>query len=336
MKKAIPELSPLLVLLLMSVSAIAQQGPGGVGTRDGSSLLRFWGQAGQPGDSLNAAQEVLRWTNLSGNGRHALSASKPPALSGSINGWEALYFSGSDFLNIAQDPALPAFTCYWVARSSGSGSGTLMGSLSPGNPGYIDISLNNNHLPTVSLGSAQANFTSPVPAAGAVIGALTWNGSSLGSRVNGVRSLQTFATATGALAAADRKIGSNGDLAHFFTGHLAEYILFDQTLNLAQHTLVENYLQARYRIAIANDRYTEPAGYGFDVAGIGRELDGSHGSAASAGLTVSSATGSPGFLRNPGDYLMIGHNMPASAGYVAEALSGLSDLRWSREWYLDL
>ncbi len=58
----------VLVITILAVSIVsAQSGPGGVGTTDGSSALKFWlkADAGVTKDTTNL---VSRWDDQSGNG----------------------------------------------------------------------------------------------------------------------------------------------------------------------------------------------------------------------------------------------------------------------------
>ena len=63
-----------------------------------------------------------------------------------------------------------------------------------------------------------------------------------------------------------------------FSGEITEIIAFNETLNLAERIIVQNYLAAKYGISlVANDFYTQDdaANGNFDhnVAGIGKASD---------------------------------------------------------------
>jgi len=129
-----------------------------------------------------------------------------------------------------------------------------------------------------------------------------------------------------------------------FGGCISEIIIFTTLLNNAQRWIVDNYLSAKYNIAIAaaNDFYVGDlaanGSYDFDVAGVGTDATGSSTSFAtsrSAGLGI---TQNSGF--GNGDYLLAGDN--TTTNYVdsvttdVSSLPGASPARWGRVWYWDI
>jgi hypothetical protein len=82
--------------------------------------------------------------------------------------------------------------------------------------------------------------------------------------------------------------------SRYFSGDMAEMIVFHYELNDAQRAIVENYLGAKYHtnIAIGNDYYDFELTHGKDVAGIGRtDISNFHTAAQSAGtVRISNAT----------------------------------------------
>ncbi len=134
-----------------------------------------------------------------------------------------------------------------------------------------------------------------------------------------------------------------GKNAQPYQGLILEILVFNEILNPASRSLVENYLGAKYGIKIANDRYAQhdPA-YRFQVAGVGMEADGGHYSCESGGLFLLAAERN-GPLNNAGDYVVIGHNSPdndwhnvSENDWIADPqTSGAAKQRLQREWYLD-
>ncbi|HNT77736.1 MAG TPA: right-handed parallel beta-helix repeat-containing protein, partial [Anaerolineae bacterium] len=118
----------------------------------------------------------------------------------------------------------------------------------------------------------------------------------------------------------------------FHSGEIAEIIIYTTTLNSAQRTIVENYLAAKYGITLnaAAAKYISLKDYNMNVAGIGREADGMHTHASSAGLQVTDA----GFLQDNGDYLLIGHKSVANFIAGTQLPLGVQS-RWERSWYFD-
>jgi len=119
----------------------------------------------------------------------------------------------------------------------------------------------------------------------------------------------------------------------FHAGEIAEIIIYTTTLNSAQRIIVENYLAAKYGITLnsAAVKYNITKGFNTNVAGIGREANGTHTLASSGGLTLQDS----GFLQNNGDYMLIGHI--AGNNFVNNALlpAGVQS-RWNRNWYVDI
>ncbi|MEM9329231.1 MAG: Calx-beta domain-containing protein, partial [Bacteroidota bacterium] len=61
------------------------------------------------------------------------------------------------------------------------------------------------------------------------------------------------------LGAEQDNLGGGFDAAQDFDGDLAEVMIYNRVLNDAQRILVENYLGAKYGIAVTNERYTHDA-----------------------------------------------------------------------------
>ena len=87
-----------LCVLLSAPVAVAQTGPGGVGTNDGTSNLELWLDASDL--SLSDGDDVSSWTDVSGNGNDATAGNAPTFVSGgntsNLNGRAAVSFDGSD------------------------------------------------------------------------------------------------------------------------------------------------------------------------------------------------------------------------------------------------
>ncbi len=118
-------------------------------------------------------------------------------------------------------------------------------------------------------------------------------------------------------------IGSLVSLAgHFLGADVAEMAVYDLTLNNAQRIIVENYLAAKYGVAIANDFYSFEGTFGNEVAGIGRiDINNFHVDAQGSGMV---RINNPSDLEN-GEYLLWGHNNvdPESGAYESPWLGAL-------------
>jgi hypothetical protein len=128
-------------------------------------------------------------------------------------------------------------------------------------------------------------------------------------------------------------IGGRNSDGSYHGGDIAEVIIYDVALNSAQRTLVDNYLSAKYNLAITDDRYAGDNAtqndYDLDVAGVGAESDGSHRVGHSAGLVISSS----GIL-NVGEYVIAGHRTPINRDNTTDVPADVEQ-RWERAWYVD-
>ncbi|GAB4279918.1 MAG: hypothetical protein Fur0025_07540 [Oscillatoriaceae cyanobacterium] len=121
-----------------------------------------------------------------------------------------------------------------------------------------------------------------------------------------------------------------------YNGDVAEIISYNRALNDAESTIVNNYLSAKYGLTNGNDKYAgDNAGsdYDWNVAGIGKEANGSNTSAnTTGGLIINNGT----FLQDNGDYLLAGQIETANATNVITDLPSATGInRLSRVWYLD-
>lgn len=127
-----------------------------------------------------------------------------------------------------------------------------------------------------------------------------------------------------------------------FAGYVSEVIIYRVTLNDACRIIVNNYLSAKYDIALAaNDKYQgdNSANGHMDrqVGGVGQEASGNNTTfnpSVTGGMGITATAG-----LNDGDYLMAGHNIitnTATASDVAVVSGGPIDVRWKRIWYIDV
>jgi hypothetical protein len=108
---------------------------------------------------------------------------------------------------------------------------------------------------------------------------------------------------------------------------VAEVVLFNSDVNMAQTVIVNNYLAAKYNLQVENVLYTNTT-FIHDVIGVGRAADitgagfETHNNSYGGGLLLSAST----FTAN-GDFVFAGHN-----GVELNELS--RNDRWSRSWYI--
>jgi len=132
-------------------------------------------------------------------------------------------------------------------------------------------------------------------------------------------------------------IGGGQLTVEAFDGEMAEVISYSTYLNAAERIIVNNYLSAKFAIAITNDHYVGDdngnGDYDFDVAGIGHESGVEHVTASSAGVTIFDK---PGDLDSDGEFIFFGHDNAAATVLTspADVVSGVEQ-RWNRDWYVD-
>lgn len=126
-----------------------------------------------------------------------------------------------------------------------------------------------------------------------------------------------------------------------YGGYIAEVIIYREALGPAQRIIVNNYLSAKYNIALsANDKYAgDNAGngnYDNEVAGVGSESAGSSTSfspSVSGGLGISVTAG-----LDAGDYVLAGHAVLSNSVNFTDVggMTGTYNGRWDRIWYVDV
>jgi len=120
----------------------------------------------------------------------------------------------------------------------------------------------------------------------------------------------------------------------FHTGVISEFIVYARKLNTTERRILQSYLAAKHANpggAGAANRYTNAAGYGYHVGGIGQESDGSLTTGTSAGLTIANTS----FLAT-GNYVLAGLPAlsPSTGSAATETPTGYKS-RSQRIWYLN-
>lgn len=331
----------------------AQTGPGGVGS---SATNVFWlkADAGVYNDAgitlATNTQTVRQWNDQSLNGKNfeeITAGLKPTFRTSVINGFPTVRFDGSDdrLSNLTITSGSTA-TFYAVVNYSSTPSpnpGILQGSpagllLSTGaNDKVVGMWVSNANRPWgrgIQTNNTSCNISQVATTSTATnyIIESHYTGTAINQSVN--------ATASGTVAYngtlkswTEFAIGRQG--TETWAGDIAEVIAFNTSLNSAQRIIVQNYLAAKYGIAIAvaSDLYTmDNAGNGnfdYEVTGMGR-LDASniHNDAQGSGIVK---------INNPSglgdnEYLFWGHdNALVNANNVTDMPTGVQ-ARMSRMW----
>ena len=264
------------------------KGPGGIGSDDGTSGLVAWYKPDGLRNSSNAlpsdGQSVSSWIDGSGNNKTI------------NNSGSATYQSGvSDLINGNAKLSASALNRQFVTSSNITAK-TLIAVNDPKSRSYFEAVAGFNGDKGIRRPSGTDNIWQ-YPGGGDGTNNDTWSTNSGESYINGGTS----------------NAGNHGNSLHFvsqtrpsthtnkfyiggyysgrsFTGDITEVILFNTDLSDVEKIILDNYLSAKYNIALsANDYYTQDnSGSGnFDhhVAGIGRAADGSlHNNSQGTGI----------------------------------------------------
>ncbi|MEL6558025.1 MAG: Calx-beta domain-containing protein [Bacteroidota bacterium] len=312
-------------------------GPGGVG---GINTTEFWLKADEitgltDGDRLN-----IDWPESSGNSRNAsqsVTGEQPRYETNEFNGFPVISFDGIND-NLENDYSYTVKTAFIVFRVS-------------------TFDQDNSQLGHM-YGSYYENVhVAAEPRAGAV-----QNGFSFDGQINGIGGTARYAldgaTYSGLIDNDNSQpwtydqihivtvefdeskplttqtiggIAVGATANNYFGGDIAEIIVYQFDLNSARRNIVENYLAAKYNVAIPTDLYAFQSTHFYDVAGVGQEASGANDDAESDNLLrVNTVSG----LDN-GEYVLFGHDNGA-VSWSATEVPADSLQRIAREWALDV
>ena len=351
----------LLILfgVLASIQIQAQTGPGGVGNAGGTAGQAknfMWYKIHEQNLANNAAMNTL--LDYSGNGvnltKTRLNAPTFTALpvfkTNTLNGLATATFNKSRMVNNISSFPSSQITTFFVYRSNVGGQGLVSYDRGVGENDYLLFDLSNLNTYVDNNNDAKAG---DIRSANWRIGAHTWANNGIGTRffLNGNSTYSLATHKNGAADAIKSPAGSaffalGGELDNGndgdgnggnqeYVGDFAEAIVYGKSLNAAERLIVENYLSAKYGIAltnVANDKYAQANGFDFGVIGIGQVSAGvSHASAMGKGLGFTSNSG-----LNDGDFLFAGHQNGANTTITTD-IAGVAGLqaRWNRVWLFD-
>ncbi|MCU0439974.1 MAG: T9SS type A sorting domain-containing protein [Raineya sp.] len=323
-----------------------QTGPAGVGT---SVTNILWLDANR-GITLTGTS-VTNWADQSGNAFNAVPSSvnaRPTFVPNSVNSYPSIGFDGTDDeLRIADNALLDLTQWHIFIVLVADLQKNYNAWLVKGNDvqeNYEMLSYNDGNIHT-PLSYTDATRTAPSSAGGQVttteFNIIEYSYSSTVGRdvYKNFASIHTDNdNKTPSTNNFELYIGNERSTAgRFINGDLAEVIMFNAPINVAQRIIVNNYLAAKYNKTLtANDLYDEDdvasGNYDHEVAGIGR-IDASNIQSNSQGTGLVTVLNPVGLDDN--EFYIWGHdNAPAvrstvSLDYPAgEGLQG----RFSRIW----
>ena len=319
--------------VLLSVAAVAQTGPGGVGNST-TNVLWLSAESGvynNAGTVLAASNDnVQQWNDRSGNAKHATQVTlgnRPNLITGALNGYPVIRYAAANndrMLSTGLSTANSA-SIWVVARYSSlpsSNPGLLQGAASgngySGAPGDKNIGMWVSSTTTQVCGrgiqsdGTQRNVTMSTALSSGQTYVLNtmYRTASIDQYVNhgaagSVATDGTLRTWT------DMAIGCQAG-TESWNGDIAEVVAYNVLVNDAQRLLVANYLAAKYGLTLtANDVYqqdnTANGDFDHDVAGIGRiSASHTHTTARGSGILEITKAAYTGLGNN--EFLMWGHN----------------------------
>ena len=335
---------------------VGNTGPAGVGETNGASPLILWldasrgvfSDAGVTASPHGGA--VQQWNDQSGTGNHAIqgSAGNRPLFNASdagINNTPSVEFSipratYMDIHSLTLDPSASSFTIISVLNCNCSGTENkviLHQTDGTGSNGRSQLFFRESD---DRFASSLGNTTSP---SNTPYTKGNWTVYSTGFSFDGVNSTAISYHNTGMADGGATVIPGSSDGswrlgAHksiiqgdFFDGPMAEIIAFSQDLSDVRRILIENYLSAKYNIALGtNDIYTmDNSGYDFEVTGIGQDGNGlSHRDAIGTGAV---RIWNPNDLDN-NEYLLWGHDNGAMGSTTSGVDGVVIEERLQRTW----
>lgn len=357
-----------IAALLCAISSFAQTGPAGVGTTSSNIV---WLKADAGSSATTSGNPVSQWNDQSGNGNNVAqtnSARQPlyqNSVGSALNGMPAMEFDNDqtnyDYLTCPDNATLDGYTGMTAFSAFRFNTGTPAGTpraifskrIDPGtnndfgwfhytnNNFYLDVNGTSHRMNTSATYTTGTDYliSFSFDAALSSNDQKMYNGNSLDAQSNNpATSVPNYASDfhVGVL------YGHTGTYKQF-NGYIPEIIIYNTALNPAQRFIVNNYLSAKYNIALAsNDYYAgdTPANGDFDreVAGIGQSSAGNTNNAFSssvcAGMGITYVSGF-----DDGDYVLAGHNLPVNANIntdIAVVSGGPLQARWQRIWYIDV
>ena len=345
-------------------------GPGGVGKADGSTALAIWLKADANTSTTTDAAPVSSWgdASSSNNGFAQGTGSAQPLYKTSVlNGQPVLRFDGSDDVmttsgtlaifasNTSPLTAILVFNTsnnegkkYLLNHATGSNGSAnfelgydVATGTGSGNFGLHQGTSNAVIVPANTIANSTFNIMSLGVGSGSSPGniAIYQNGSTLSPSNDGTGWLNSgsYPTGTDNMSLGARIYADNGTTDGYHIGDIAEVILVKDKLEDVQRILVENYLSAKYAIALgANDVYVGDdngnGDYDLEVFGMGKMGGIVHMQGTAGGLKLFDT----GFLSDNGDWMLAGHASTATVAWVNTDLGSVSaNERWNRLWYID-
>jgi len=358
--------SLLVLFCSFALSFFSQTGPAGVGN---SINNVFWIKADAGTSTTVAGAPLTTWNDQSGNGINVSQSTvvqQPLFQPAIINGFPAIQFDNNsaagqnDKLVGPDSPILDntaGYTFFTISRPQVLGTNSIISKRVDvgvhqsfmlfywtGTHFNVDIQTNNDRFASTAAFSANTNYLLDVVYDG-TLPAASRSKLYIGEELHRT----AYETSTSVADNVSPLLIGSTHLTDDrpFAGYISEVVVYREALNKASRIIVNNYLSAKYDIALTlNDKYTgdTPANGDYDreVAGIGYDTIMPGAIAGSNPAFSSSATGGMGIASvagfDIGDYVLTGHRSPANAAIITDiaGMTGNASCRWQRVWYVDV
>jgi hypothetical protein len=349
-KKVIMLLNRLLVLALtlMPFSILAQSGPGGIGTTDGSSSLELWLSANK--NVTTNSGDVSSWGDRSGNNIDASTGTAPnflKASNSSITGKPTIEFDGtnSEYLDLSADVPTGSngeVTVFIVFKPSSQvtssastqvlmandGTGSTTGTIAIGD--YLGSQSETISFTRKNSSSNDEGYYHSSSFNGFLIHNFDYDGTSANYyQDNGSKTLSTLNSFSNSESLNQlKRIGADASTSNPFSGEIAEIIIYSKKLGNEERELVANYLDAKYQLneLANNDYFINDTSYNNEPIGItansAKAIEG-------GGLNIHDVNNNLA----SGDHIFAAHEGSSESSTTSY---GNGDLRWQRNWKIDI
>ncbi|MDB6151540.1 MAG: pknD 4, partial [Chthoniobacter sp.] len=260
-----------LALAVRAGAVTAGDGPGGVGTTDGSSQLELWVKA----DALSLANgaAVATWNDASGNARHFTQGSaslRPVFITNAVGGRPVVRFAADTFGSLTLPSTANEFTVVALLKPTNTGA---YHNFFEGQGGVRPM------LWIDSLGNYEFNFNSGAvtPASGnydVLFGVKTNTGPQYSQLYLNGPSVTASGPNSFTINASQSYTFFNRSGSQAFNGDLAELIIYSTALSESEISKVGYYLQQKYALSadfpspfpVLTGYQQNPVTYGVNVA----------------------------------------------------------------------
>ena len=340
-----------VLLLLTGLHGLAQSGPGGVGTTDGTSNLEIWMDAET--NVVTSGALIDRISERSGNGLMFTSTgtTRPDLVTAGLNGRNYTSYNrtnreqlnlSADVTNITSGSQRTIFYVFQFTDDFQNNEifGTSTAFMFDYGTFVAGGGTRNDRLRIRNAATDEFAAANSVTEDVWHIGVGAYTGTNTVAWNDGTQLFDVNNNAFAWDIDADFAIGganfASPTINRNFTGDIAEVVLYSTALNSAQRIILENYLAAKYGLPLdVNDVYNEDenaAGdFDYEVAGIGRvDASNQHTDAQGSSIVRISKPVATGL--DDDEFLMWGHDNGVQTFVETSDVPAGLNARFNRVW----